>query len=572
MSLLLLRQVVVYGTRIPQGDDWLMLSRLRGDGPITVPETWWLRADDTLPLANLVYPSLVGGLHDVRAGTWLTALLLVATAFACVHVAGNLRGRVHATDAVFPLVLLHGAQCANTLNSIQFLSSVCTALTVLGLLLMVTFDGRVPTRTIELVGLAGIALPFTWIGGVPQGLAWSAWIVSAWFVLRRTPDAGERRVGWTAWLFVAGISVAAAWVVLAYRSPPGFIAPTPIRTATAALQFLSRGIGEPSSLFRPAGSVIVAVLIAWTVFLFARRRITDKRLVLRALGLVLVLVSLCGTALVVGLHRMLRGDGSGLDERFGLVAAPLWCAFGIAAALLWEQRAARILAWVLFGLLGVSWLPNFLAGEREGLARRHATRLLEEDLARGLTLEEAAAARWAGGSGSPEAFLSALRDLEDLRLGPFAAGPHDPAGTRPAAPFEMLRTAPLPKSVVDGVHPGQSGSARVLFVSDDKHLHFALGPEPLGVRGAFGVSSALVESGTAPAVRFEVTLVRLDGTSAELFARTLDPVRVPSDRGDQPFGVRLDATAAFGSIVLHVVQEGEPRDTPAGYWRDVLVR
>lgn len=572
MCLLLLRQVVVYGTRVPFNDDWILLRMLRPDVPLHGPELWWVHNEHRIPLAKLLWLATVGGLADIRAGTWLTALLMAGSAWLCMRAARRLRGRTHFTDAFFPLVLLHGAQCENTLNSFQLSFSIPAALTVLGLVLIATSDERPNTSRVAAVAGVALAMPLTGGVGLPHALAWGAWLVLVWRAARRTRETAVRWTGRVALAATVLLALLVAWYFVDYHLLPGFRAPDPPFILATALQFLARGFGEPARLFAPLGTWVVIGVALWTAVVLGWAWFESDTARARALGLAVVLAAVCGTALAVGYGRAMDGEGAGLLERYGIVSAPFLCACALAASLAWERRFARGLAWALFGLAASCWLPNFLAGEREGLDRRTKARALEADLAAGNSLAEIAARRWRDFYYSAEGFESVLRDFEATGLMPARGQAPGGIGERPGPPFQVFWTRPLGGGTRDDVQVRRSGGEQVLLVRDHTALEFALGSEPTHVRARFGVHAELVALGMAPPVRFSVDLRRADATTARLFERTLDPTRVPADAGEQELLVALDATAAGGIVVLRVEHAGQPERPWAGFWRDVLVQ
>lgn len=397
-------------------------------------------------------------------------------------------------------------------------------------------------------------------------------LVIVWRAARRSPEAQERGTGKIALVCTVVIAMITLASFIAYFPRPELETASPTLFAAAALRFLSRGIGESAVLFRPIGSWIVIGASAWALYLLVRSFFVSNASRNRVIGIAFVLAALSATAYMVGWRRMWEGDGSGLGERYGLVAAPWWCGFGIIAALAWDRRAARMLAWSLFVLAGLCFLPNFLAGEREGLARQAFARALEGDLSNELSIEEIVNARWPDSRLSPVGFTEAFRDFEALRMGPFAGGEFRRMKVRPPPPFECLLSAPLLYPEPSDMLAGEADGQGVLFVRDGRLVEIVIGPEPIMVRGSFGLQTDLASSTAGPRALFVVSLVRLDGTTAPFFARLLDPGAVPSDRGEQRFSHRLDRSAANGNVILSIVHEEGSRASMAGYWRDVLVR
>lgn len=568
LNLLLVRQLLVFGTVIPFNDDWILLAELRPEAEFHAERLWWVHNEHRIPLAKLFWFATVGGFHDVRAGTFLTVALVAAAAWTCMWTARRLRGRAHFTDAFFPLVLMHGGQCENVLNSFQLAFSIPAVLFVLGLVLVATSDQRPGPWRIVALGAVGLSMPLTGGVGLPQAVSWIGWLMFVHWAGRRSAAASERRTGRIALAFAVMIVALTAWYFVEYRFLPGFKAPTPTLLAQTALQFMARGIGETAVIVRPIGSWVVIALFAWTLAVLGVCARESGTMRARALGITVVMVGMAGTAAAVAYGRALDGDGAGLLERYGLIAAPLWCAFSVAAALAWHRRWGRALGITLFALGAASFVPNFLAGEREGQARRLKSAALEADLAAGDSLESIAKAHWRDFYYSPEGFVWVLRDMEAARLGPFG----NPARiTRPDAPFDPLWSTPLQSLALEDVQVREADGKRVLLVRDAIPLEFALGARAARASGFLGIHPELLRAGLTPRVHFTVELERADATRAVLFQHTLDP-RTAEGSSETVFDVQLDAEAAHGKLSLRITCEGEPQLLWAGYWRDVLVR
>lgn len=419
MLALLLRQVLVYGTRVPFNDDWILLSNLRPDAVFHAPWLWWVHNEHRIPLAKLVYLAAVGGTHDIRAGTFVTVALLAATAWACMRMARRLRGRAHFTDAFFPLLWMNGAQSENVLNSFQVAFSIPAAITAIGLIVVTAGDERPSGWRVAGLGLVALAMPLTGGIGLPHAVAWIAWFGIVFASARKSALARDRWAGRIALVCALSVAALTAWYFVDYRLLPGFRAPTPRLLLETALQFMTRGVGETAITFRPVAAYVFLALSGWTVWLLVRSAADSHTSWARALGIAVVIAAMWGTALSVGYGRAMDGDGAGLLERYGMVAAPVWCALFAGACLSWSRPLGRALGYVLFGIVAVSLIPNFRSGEREGTLRRDRAQAFEADFARGLSIEELAPLHWRTFYYSPEGFVSVLHDLEAARLGPF---------------------------------------------------------------------------------------------------------------------------------------------------------
>jgi hypothetical protein len=564
---LLTRQVLVYGTHVPFTDDWIFIGELWPDGKLDLATLWRAHNEHRIPLAKLAWLATVRGLHDARAGTFLTVILMAGSAWLCLRTAKKLRGRAHFTDAFFPLVLMHGGQCENVLNSFQLAFSIPAAAILLGLTLIVTSNERPGPRTIVAIGCLALSMPLMGGCGLPHGVAWIGWLLLVFTASRRSRASNERRTGRIALAFAIMTASLTAWYFVDYHLAPNFAPAPPDRLVETALQFLSRGIGEPALTLQPWGSWTVLALFLRTAGLLVWISSQSDIHQARAIGIAVVLAGMVGTATAIGYGRGMDGPFSGLLDRYGLISAPLWCAFFFAAVLAWERAAGRALGIVLFLCAAASFVPNFIAGEREGSARRAKAEALESDLEEGTPIEEIAANRWRDFFYSPELFALALHDLEATHMKPF-----DGAAYRHArAPFGALRSEPLPTVAAGDVQEREANGKRVLLVRDGAVLEFALGPRPVEVRGVCGIHPQLVGLAFAPSARFTIELRRADGTRAVLFELTLDPRSAAPAEAERKFDLLFDASAANGTIALSITLHGETQTPWAGYWRDVFV-
>ncbi|MBL8858040.1 MAG: hypothetical protein JNL28_06025 [Planctomycetes bacterium] len=419
MLALLVRQVLVYGTQVPFNDDWIMLAKLRPDEQFPAAWYWWVHNEHRIPLAKVAYVASVGGTHDIRAGTFVTVALLAASAWLTVRMARRLRGRAHFTDAFFPLLWMNGAQSENVLNSFQLAFSIPAAIAVIGLVLLATGDERPGPGRVAMLALVAWAMPLTGGIGLPHSVAWMGWFALVYFSARRSVAAVDRWTGRIAVAALLGTLVITIGYFVDYTFLPGFRRPPPGLLVETALQFLTRGVGETAVSLRATAPWVFAVLAVWALWLLARARTESDTSYARAVGISVVIVAMGGTALAVGYGRAMDGDGAGLLERYGMVAAPMWCALFAAACLAWSRRSGKLLAFVLFAISAASFLPNFRSGEREGTARRAKAEAFEADLVRGLSIDELAEKYWRDFYYSPDGFVLVLRDAEAARIGPF---------------------------------------------------------------------------------------------------------------------------------------------------------
>lgn len=568
MCCALVRQVLVYGTRVPFYDDWLMGAVLRPDSSIGSGWYWWVHNEHRIPLAKAIYIFVVGTTHDARAGTFVTVALLASTARACMWMARTLRGRAHFTDAFFPLLWMHGGQSENVLNSFQVAFAIPAALTAVGLVLVSTTSARPSTKRVIGVGLVAFLMPLTGGVGLPQVVAWCAWLAIVFASSRRSPDARDRRAGFVALAFVVCTVALTAWYFVDYTLLPGFKPPGLGLLLEVAGQFLTRSAGETAISFRPIATYVLVALLAAALAVLVRAARTSPTNRMRAVGIATAIAAMIGTALAVAYGRARDGDGAGLLERYGMVSAPMGCALFAAAALFPTRLLGRGLALALFAIVCASAFVNFRAGERAGQLRRAQAEALELDLAHGLTLEEISAKRWRDFSYDEKFFVSVMRDFEAARVTPFCEVRH----LAPKPPFDMLFTAPTAAVPDDHIARRRSAGEFVLLVKRGTALRYALDGAQTAVSATFGVHAELAARTNAPVMRFRVELEAPAGTVVVLFERTLDPARNASERTPQPFTLTLPHDSKGGELRFVIEQDDVPPVEWGGFWSQILVR
>src|SRR5262249_52158552 len=157
---------------------------------------------------------LVSG-ADFRSGMILSVLAFAVASAALILVAARVRGRIAASDAFFPLLLLHWGHAENFLHSFQiaFTPPIAPAALLAGAL-----GGCRPGPgglVAAAVALGAAALPLCSVVGLaltPPVVLWLAW--SAYDAVR------DRRGGAAAGILVAGATVAAIATVLLLVSFP----------------------------------------------------------------------------------------------------------------------------------------------------------------------------------------------------------------------------------------------------------------------------------------------------------------------------------------------------------------
>src|SRR5262249_31775774 len=102
--------VHAYGTRtLPQADElWVLYEA--GPG-IHISWLWHTWAEHRIPLAKFIWKTVLQlTAYDFRAGDFFTVLILAGGAATMIWTAMEVRGRLLAVDAFFPLALLNFGQ------------------------------------------------------------------------------------------------------------------------------------------------------------------------------------------------------------------------------------------------------------------------------------------------------------------------------------------------------------------------------------------------------------------------------------------------------------------------------
>ncbi len=322
MVLLGIIWIARYAVNSPLIDEWEFVPALLDEEP-TLPWLWKQHNEHRFLVPRMLYYPLFQITHDFRTGCYISLFGLALLSLGMIRAARQIRGRLHWSDAFFPLSLLHLGHFENYRMGYQ----ICFMLITLfaGLILraiLLTSRGNLFQRGLQ-VGLLLIPLLGCGAGGLAFGPPLALWLLAIvfWMLLGSsyTPSVGATKPG-TRWARIAALLAIVGFV-------PGFIAlyyagyvhpefhpksagllPS-LRIALQSLtmafgigaggSFSLSGFEEPVSLW-PLFGLLVAILGFESVVRLIRVFIKQSEERPRALGLLLYLGAIGVMAFGIG--------------------------------------------------------------------------------------------------------------------------------------------------------------------------------------------------------------------------------------------------------------------------------
>jgi hypothetical protein len=382
LFLALLVFVGKYGGRTPYIDEWLIVSRLTGDEPITLQWLWQPHLEHRLPIPKLTLLAslwVTGG--DFRAGMILQVAVAAALTFAMIRAARKLRGWTSYADAFFPVAILQLAHCENYLWSWQLHHLLILGLVGTILLVVLRAGPQLRVKHGVIVAICLALLPLCGGPGLAFVLLFALWLAYAGIRRLRLAPARIHAPKGLCFISLSAI-VLLVFVLDRYRLPAiGEFPGLRIVTETS-LAFLTLSFGPSASSLGafPGAAVagllaVTALLLAWSVW---RAPPAGH---LRILGLLLFFGASAALAVGVGWQRP-----GALVPYHGIYTVPILCSLYFA----WGACARPPVA--QFVHMGLFTLVTFFlwANTRDGLAlaqdRRQKTLSLEQDIRAGIPL------------------------------------------------------------------------------------------------------------------------------------------------------------------------------------------
>ena len=431
MTAIALGCIVRYGRNIPLAEDWLLVPPLTGHEPNLASWLWAQNNEHRLPLPRLVLLGVLELTHDFRAGMVLNVLSLAGLSAAMIFTARYLRrGITRASDAFFPLALLHLGDWENLVWGWQF-QFVSSAVLICAVMLCIARQHGAPTLRRAIVAL--VLLPLTGASGLVFAIALAPWAAWAGLTqLRAARAAHESSVRGT---MLVGSAVAAPLLVAIYfigYITPWWNPPNPgrLQTLKTTLRFLALAWGAAARNAWTIAIIAIIVVLAFTTGMliraFVRAAGAERQ---RAFGLLSFAGGCAVLALAIGWGRAATDMVSGMPMRYVLFAVPTLC----AAYLIWELYAPSATRGWLQSALCVAMLALLPWNTREGfgLPGRYdigwrgwyvtGMNAVEHDIESGVPRLEMASRHREFLMHWDEAKLAAgMRMLHDARIGPFS--------------------------------------------------------------------------------------------------------------------------------------------------------
>lgn len=462
--------VVRYRTDVPTWDDYHIVPAVVGARPVTPGWLWEQTNEHRIPVPKLALVAVgraAGG--DIRVGTFMSVAAMSALAASMMGLSGRMRGGPRASDAFFPIFLLHPGHAANFLWSFQFTPLLPTALASAFLVPIAGRRGWPGPKVAAMAGIGLAILPLCGGNGVVFVPPLASWLIAAAVAEFRSGHA--RRGATIALASLPGLALTAAyfrgfWPVL-HPEPPGG-AWDGLRTA---VQFLAGGVGEPAARAWPwSGAATVGLLgLAGVLALHAGATRREERP--RVAGLAAFLAGFLALALAVGWGRSWAGDRAGFADRYVAMAAPAWCWIAVVVRLYAPPGFGRVVGNTLFALVCVLAWPNAEAGLRHALERKAQAEALARDIRDGLSPFRIVRRHTPYLHPNHDEATRLLPILRKAGVGPFGALAEDP-------PFREVPIPPTPAALQMMRWEGATAHATGV----DPQVTFAL-PSPRYVAG-----------------------------------------------------------------------------------------
>jgi hypothetical protein len=367
--------VLRYPDSGPIIDEWEFIPALTNEEPL-VPWLWKLHNEHRFPLPRLIYYALFQVTHDFRTGCLVSLAGMSALALGFIHVARRLRGRLHFTDAFFPISLLHLGHWENYLMGYQ----LCFMLVALlaGMLLVVLLNTRRDNlfpRGIQ-AGLLGCLLMLCGAGGLAFGPPVAVWVLALAGWLLCSED--RWRMAKAVFLMLLA-AVMLAYIALYFHGyarpehhpPSAGVWPS----LKIAFEALSMAFGPAAIGLWPVSLLIIMALAAYACALLLKRIIRDTAERPRALGILSYLAAVGGLAFGIGWGRSgFPDENMGFASRYGWIVWPALGALYFLGLVYerhrwpnWLNKAEMFLA-AKFAALGGRWRALRLRSRPEWLA------------------------------------------------------------------------------------------------------------------------------------------------------------------------------------------------------------
>ena len=424
-----------FAVEAPFYDDFDLVPVLSGESAASPSWFWRQESDHRSPLPKVVTLAAAALSGRDFSGTVLWNFSAMAAAAGLLLLAARrLRGRTEYFDAVFPILLMNGGVALSLLRVILVQGATRTLLYGGAVLLVAGVRGPPTARRTGAVALCALGMALTGSAGLMMGLVLAAWALVAAGAMEASPRARLATRAVAASVFAVGVAYFVGFERLSGRPFDG----SPVRAAKIALQVLGQALGpaggfgwaQPRGVpfgvgFPPLLALGVAAVTA-AAFAAGSLRLARGPERLRTLGLLACAAGPVLAAVAIGFAKSDFAEDYGLQNHYGIIAAP-----GFAAALLLievaaPESAARWARFVVFSVFAVACallVFNLQLGYRACTLQHAQMVAFEADARRGASPDAIADAHGAWLYWDDAVLRERLAQMERCGVAPFPSKP-----------------------------------------------------------------------------------------------------------------------------------------------------
>lgn len=350
LTLQMLVFVYRYAQPGPVVDEWEFVPALSDEEPFG-PWLWKLHNEHRFPLPRLIWYPITRLSGDYSMACYVSLAGASFLTLLLIGAARDLRGKLHFTDAFFPMSILHMGHWENLRMGYQivFMMNLLFAGILLWIIVRTNRNNLFP-RAVQ-AGLVTLLLLACGAGGLAFGPLMVIWLtaVAQWY-WRATPREGKRfRVLWIVGL-AALIPVYILLYLQGYERPSYHPDPVAVwkshgealfQAFRSAIQALDMAFGPAGMGLWPASIFVFSLGLLECALLLLRvlaARIEERP---RAFGLLLFLASVCFMAFGIGWGRCGFREANGEPGFMAHAARYSW--------ITWPALGAIYYMWMLYG-------------------------------------------------------------------------------------------------------------------------------------------------------------------------------------------------------------------------------
>ena len=250
MLIIALSLVFIYGRNIPLEEDWNMVAGLTGNQGDMSTWLWDQNNEHRIPFPKfLLFLLLKATGGDFRSGMVLNILACAFTAFIFIKVMYKLRGgKMHYSDAFFPIAFLHIGNWENFYWSWQFTLILATLISCVFISIVIQYKKLLTLKQAVMVSVLMMLLPLSGANGLVYLLPVVPCVAYEGFLHLRGREPGASRL--TGIILFGSILITALFIWFYFNDyyVPWWNPPNPgIKpTIKTVFKFISMGFGGPT--------------------------------------------------------------------------------------------------------------------------------------------------------------------------------------------------------------------------------------------------------------------------------------------------------------------------------------